>query len=109
MEIDNFTKKHEPRDENWLGDIIRGLCASEAELREIISYLIQNREMLRDRELERLQAEADGLLNKLRKNQQDRLLESIACFKDILALQKALLSQNGEPGNRGEDTEAGGA
>lgn len=106
MQDDDLTKKHESREENGLADFIQNLCTSEAELREIISYLIQNREALRDRELERLQTEADVFLNKLIENQQERLLECLACFKDILALHRQLSEQNDEQGDRGEDTEA---
>ncbi len=103
----DHVRKHEAGKSLDLSGTIQGLCASEAELREIISFLIQNREHQRDRELARLQAEADELVTRLCQNQSERLLECISCFKDIVRLHRQLVEQNDEQGNRGEDTEAG--
>jgi len=93
------TKKPQSPNAEDIDNFINGLSSSESELREIISFLIEHRELEHDRELERLQAEADALLSKLKQNQMDRLQESITCFKDILALHKQLPEENDEQGD----------
>lgn len=87
-----------------LTDFLHRLTSSESELREIIPFLIQNREHQRDITLQHLQAEADKLLSRLKDNQSERLLECISCFKDIVGLHRQLFEQNDEQGNRGEAT-----
>ena len=104
MKSNSIVKKYEAREENGLADFLHHLTSSESELREIISFVIQNREHQRDQELARLQADTDDLLNRLRDNQSERLLECIACFKDIVGLHRQLVEQNDEQGDRGEAT-----
>lgn len=72
---------------------------TEAELRESIDFLIRHRELMRDVELDRLEADAQALLDKSNELKQHKLLEEIRCFKDVLALQKQLLRKNGNPGH----------
>lgn len=97
MSDESFYKLYEAYDRPNTQDIIDKICGSEDELAEIVEYLIRHREVLRDSELAELQTEADGLLKKLRDNQIKRLLEGIAAFKEILALQKRLTKENGKP------------
>jgi len=67
-------------------------------LRETIAYLIEHRQKLRDKELVRLEKEADTLLKKLERIEQEQIVEEIKCFKEILSLQKRLI-ENGEQRN----------
>ena len=91
---DEFFKKYEAHQNETIEDFIKRYSSTETELREIISYLIHHRELMRDVELERLEAEAQKLTEKLRDNDRNQLLEEISCFKDILALQKKLIQEN---------------
>ena len=71
------------------------LRASGEDVRDAIAYLILHRELLRDDELARLEAESRKLLGRLRENDQRKLIEELTCFKEILALQKRLLEEHG--------------
>ena len=71
------------------------------ELREVISFLIQQREALRDEELRELEQEARKTIAKLHDIDRKKLLEEITCFKDVLSLHKRLVERNGA-GRRGE-------
>lgn len=50
--------------------------------------------MLKEVELQRLEIEAQKLLDRLKDIDREKLVEEIMCFKDILALQKQLLCKN---------------
>ena len=67
-------------------------------LRETIAYLIEHRQKISDEELVRLEKEANTLLKKLEKIEQEQIVEEIKCFKEILSLQKRLI-ENGEQRN----------
>ena len=78
-------------------EFLRQFGNTQRELREAIAYLIEHREMIRDAELERLEQEARKLIEELKNIDQQKLVEEIECFKDILALQKRLIQNNGKP------------
>lgn len=50
--------------------------------------------MLRDAELDRLEAESRKLLDKLNETALRKMLEEIKSFKDVVALQRRLLEEN---------------
>ncbi len=75
-------------------DELLKVTASGAELRDVISYLIRNREQLHDEEIERLERESEELIKKLNDTKRLKLLEEIKCFKDVLALHKRLFQNN---------------
>lgn len=97
MDDNNFIKKYEAHQNESAEDFIRKYAATQAELRDIIAYLIQHREMMRDSELERMKGEAEALIAQLAENKNEMLLEELTCFKDILALQKTLIEENDKP------------
>ena len=80
-------------------DFIKRYSSTENELRETIAYLIHHRQLLRDVELEQLQAEAENWVEKLKETKVQILLEELECFKEVLALHKRLLQKNDKPGN----------
>ena len=59
-------------------------------LRETIEYLIEQRQKLRDEEIERLEAKASNLLKKLQYLRTEQIVEEISCFRHVLALQRRL-------------------
>lgn len=73
--------------------------ATHNDITDLISYLILHRELLRDSELEHLEEEAEKISKKLEDNTRARMLEEIACFKEILALQKKLIEEDDKPRN----------
>ncbi|HEV8130296.1 MAG TPA: hypothetical protein VGQ81_03530 [Acidobacteriota bacterium] len=94
---DEFFKKYESYEMEAATEFLARYSRTEAELRESIDFLIRHREMMRDVELSRLEAEAHALLDKFNQVKQHKLLEEISCFKDVLSLQKQLLRKNGKP------------
>jgi len=70
-------------------------CQSNAETREAIRHLIQYRQLLRDAEVERLEAETTSALERLQELEGELVLEEIRHFKDILVLHRRLLELNG--------------
>jgi hypothetical protein len=94
MSDEEFFKLYDAYDRPSAQDVIDKIYGSEDELSEIVEYLIRHRELLKNCNLETLEAEAEELLKKLRENQIKRLLEGIACFKEILELQKRLAPEN---------------
>lgn len=97
MTDEEFIEKYEANENQTTEELIRQHSSTKKELEEIISYLIQHREMMRDVELERLQAETEALLDKLKKIEAEKMMEEIKCFKEILALQKRLMEENDKP------------
>lgn len=87
---------------------LAGYISTQAELRDIIAFLIDRREAMRDSELATLRIEAEVLIAQLSANKNRMLIAELACFKDILALQQKLIEDNGKPRDRGEDTQARG-
>ena len=90
-----FSNRHRGCNDEAVEDFLRQYSSTEQELKETIAYLIEHREMIRDRELERLEQESKKLITKLKQLDQQKLVEEIECFKDILALQKRLIQNNG--------------
>ena len=76
---------------------LKGLRSTERELRDIIEYLIQHRELLRDAELEKLENDARTLMEKLEKSRRAALLEEISCFKEILQLHREMIEDHDKP------------
>jgi len=96
---DNFLKKYSAHEQESLEDFIKRYSSTETELRETIAYLIHHRQLLKDAEIEKLEAEAANLVKKLRETKVKILLEELECFKEVLALHKQLLQKNDKPGN----------
>ena len=99
MDDYEFFRRYETYEMEAATEFITRYCRTEAELRDSIEFLIRNRELMRDCELDRLESEAQALLDKFNELKQHKLLEEIRCFKDILALQRELLRKNGNLGN----------
>ncbi|MDA2934219.1 hypothetical protein MYX82_07735 [Acidobacteria bacterium AH-259-D05] len=75
-------------------DEFLNLCMTENQLRETVTYLIERREQLKNEQLEKLEAESQKLIEKLKDINGLKLLEELQCFKEILALQKRLIQMN---------------
>ena len=96
------TKPNHPNDtdrdtNDTLEEFIARHSASDAELRDTIAFLIQRRELLRDCEIEQLEAESEALIEKLADTKRCILLAELECFREVLSLHKRLLSENDEP------------
>ena len=74
---DEFVKKYEAYEKESVEDFIKRYSSTEKELRETIAYLIRHREMMRDVELKKLEAEAQSLIVKLKEANLKKLLEEI--------------------------------
>ena len=94
---ENFIRKYEAYETDASRNPVNRHTLPKAELEQLIASLIQRRAELRREELHRLQAEAASLIEKLRHNEKQQLLEELECFKDTLSLQKQLLDENGKP------------
>ncbi len=94
----SFNKMYEGHEKETNEDFIKRYSSTETELRETIAYLIHHRQLLKDAEIEKLEAEAANLVKKLRETKVKILLEELECFKEVLALHKRLLQKNGKPG-----------
>ena len=88
---DEFIKKYEAHNNETTEDFISRYSRTETEFKDTIEYLIRHREMLRDVELEKLEAESDKLIHALHDLDRERLLEELRCFKDIMSLQRRLV------------------
>lgn len=51
---------------------------------DLICYLIAHRQALSRGELARLEAESAKLLDRLKRVEQEKLVEELRCFKDVL-------------------------
>lgn len=91
MKDEEFFKAYEARENETTDDFIARHSATEAELRDVIVFLIQHRSQMRDCEIEKLEHETKELLKKLAENKRQILVEELACFKETLALHKRLL------------------
>ena len=65
-----------------------------AELREALTFLIRHREQLRDENLAALDVEAERLHQSLERNDREKLLEELQCFRDVLALHQRLVEED---------------
>ncbi len=91
---EQFWERYEANDEKALEEFLETV---EGELQDTINYLILHRQLIKEDELEKLQAESEELLAKLRQTDQRKLLAELKCFRDVLALQKRLVQENGAP------------
>lgn len=94
---ENFIRKYEAYETRAVRDEPDKYGTADSELTELIGYLIERRVAIKRAELERLEAESGSLIEKLRHNEKQQLLEELECFKDTLALQKQLLGENDKP------------
>ncbi len=81
--------------ENFRNDDIDAflrLAKTQDELRDLISFLIEHRERLKEAAMRELEAETDKLIHRLHELQHEELREELSCFKDTLALQRRLLT-----------------
>ena len=99
MKDKDFFKDYEAHQNETIDDYIARHSGTEQDLRDVISFLIHHREMIRDAELEVLEHETEQLIEKLADTKRKILLEELQCFKDVLRLHKRLLSQDDEPGD----------
>lgn len=106
MEDDKSSGSQPPGGIGSIDDLLAGFIATQAELRDIISYLILRREAIRDDALREIREETEALIAKIAANRNRMLLEELTCFKDILSLQERLINDNGKPRHRGEAAQA---
>ena len=83
--------------EKECSDFLQWTPTTRSELSDIIEYLIEHRQALKEKELRRLEMESEGLLEKLRELDKQKLIEELHCFKEILTFHKVLLEDNGQP------------
>jgi len=74
-------------------------AANRDDLKEAILYLIHRREMLRDAEIEVLEARVEELIKKVSETKKEMLLEELDCFREVIALHKRLLIEDEQPGD----------
>ena len=91
----DFWRSYESHQKQAMEDFLK-YSRSETEIREIIGYLIQHRELIRDAQIQELEDESEKLLEKLKSVKRKKLLEEIECFKEVLALQKNLVERGEE-------------
>ena len=91
-DFDEFLKTYDAYNDETTDDIIRRYSRTESEFRETIDHLIRRREMLRDAELEKLEAESDRLITALEELDREKLLEELRCFKEVLELHRRLVN-----------------
>lgn len=100
------TSKQRQQDRSWSPDteestdefLTRQIESGHA-LREAISFLIHRRELLRDAEIEWLEAQCRMLTDILTEKKNRILLEELECFREIISLQKRLAAENEEHGD----------
>lgn len=67
---------------------------SQEALRETISLLILERELLRDLEIEQLIENVEELEKKVADQKREIMLEELRCFKEVMQLHKKLIEKN---------------
>lgn len=94
-------EEFERRREAWEREAVEAFLAkferNSEELRDGIEYLIRQRERLRDEAIAELEAASARLMKELAVLNQRKLLEELACFRDVLALQRRLLDEIDKP------------
>ena len=96
MSDEEFARRRETWERDAVEAFLENLERNWQELREGIEYLIRERERLRDTEIAALETASASLMKELAGLNQCKLLEELACFRDLLALQKRLLQKNEE-------------
>jgi hypothetical protein len=97
IDDDEFIRRYEAYEMEEAANHITRYCKTELELRSAVEFIIRNREMIRDAELSNLETKAQELLVKFNKLKEQKLLEEICCFKDVLALQRQFLQSYDRP------------
>lgn len=95
-EDDEFIRKYEAFERDAVEAFLTNLERTGQELRDGIEYLIRERERLRDAEIAALETASAKLMKQLAGFNQRKLLEELACFRDVLALQRRLLEKDDE-------------
>ena len=72
------------------------LADSEAEVREMIGFLILHRQDLRDDALLALEKETEKLLEQLDMVSREKLVVELRCFKTVLRLQRRLVQERAD-------------
>ncbi len=93
MDDKDFFKAYEAHQNESIDDYIARHSATDTELKDVISFLIDHRGQIRDCEIEKLEHETQELIKKLADNKRQILMEELSCFKDTLALHKRLLKK----------------
>lgn len=93
---EEFSRCYEAFEREAIEAFLASLEHTGQELHEGIEYLIQERERLRDAQMSALEVASARLMKELAGVNQRKLLEELACFKDLLALQRRLLKENDE-------------
>lgn len=78
----------------WL---VNDITAGDPAAADLLTALVETREQQRDAAFSELDKEAKRLIRKLRETTHHLLLEELACFKDILVLQRKLDDDNKGP------------
>ena len=92
-------RTNEPGREETTDEFLARQIGNGEELRDAISFLIHRRELLRDSEIEVLEAQSQLLGEKLAESRNRILIEELDCFREILRLHKRLVSENGQHGD----------
>ena len=93
----DFVAKYEAHQRQGAEDFLKEYASTEIELREMIDYLIHHRQLLRDAEIDELEAELETEIAKLKDTKLKILVEEISCLRDILALHKQRCQENDQP------------
>jgi len=81
-----------------LPEFITEFNSTEYELRDIINYLIEHRELIRDEELEKLEHRAHRVMDKIKlAKKRKELLAELQCFRDVLTLHKKMIEEYDQP------------
>jgi len=94
MHDEEFLRRYETFERKAVEDFLSRFAATKAEVCEAINYLIEQREKLRDEQLALLEQRASRLILTLQGVEQQRVLEEVACFRDVLALHRRLLAEH---------------
>jgi len=90
MDDDEFIRKYESHETESVEEFIARNSRTAEELHEVISFLINRRELLRDCALEELEHERALLREKLAEIERKMAQEELECFHDILKLHRQL-------------------
>ena len=98
MEEEHIVDTSIYEEDGALPQFIEDLSLAEFELRDVINYLIENRELIRDGEIEKLEKRAQLVMDKIQvAKKRKELLAELQCFRDVLALHKKIIEEYDEP------------
>lgn len=92
MITDNKLKEYSETEEST-DEYIARCSSSEEELRETIAFLMHHTELLKDMEIEQLEAQTDELISEVADKRCEILLTELRCFKEILSLHKRFIGR----------------